>query len=146
MCKEMQFAINRQVVIDGLNRRAEERAAAEREAALESFEDSMIRRCNAHCEETHLQNRMDEEVRTAQNRSASNISGRAKAKASRQNRQKDTALGCLAFFAYAVLLLWLTTWTYLPIWGATGYILGGAVFLVLYLGKMYGRDPQEVSC
>lgn len=146
MCKEMQFAINRKVVIDGLNRRAEERAAAEREAALESFEDTMIRRCNDNYDASRLQKRMDEDVRSSIARCESNIFGRSAAKAKRQNQKKDAALGCLSFFAYSVVLLWLTTWTHMPIWGAIAYIIGGGVFLAAYLRNTFGCDQQEVSC
>lgn len=144
MCKEMQFAINRQVVMDGLNRRAEERETAAREADLEAFEEDMIRRCNANCDEIHLQKRMDEEVRTSLEQCKAKISGRAYAKERRRNRRKDVALSCLIFFAFTVITFWLTTWTHLPLWGAITYIAGGAMFLALHLFMLHCEAMTEV--
>lgn len=133
MCREMQFAINRQVVIDGLNRRAEAKAAAEREAELEAFEEDMIRRCNDRYEAAHLQQRMDEDVRTCRDRCESNISGRAYIKERKKQLRKDVALSCLIYFAFAVVIFWLTTWTYLPLWGAAAYVAAGAMILAARL-------------
>ena len=138
MCREMQFAINRQVVLDGLNRRAEERAAAAREAELEAFEQAMIRRCNAQYDAANLQQRMDEDLRTSRERCASNISNRAAAKERRQSLHKDIAFACLIYFTYTVVLFWLTKWTHLPMWGAITYAVGGVAFLATHIQKLRG--------
>lgn len=143
MCKEMQFAINRQVVIDGLNRRAEEREAAAREANLEAFEEDMIHRCNARYDAVNLQNRMDEDLRKSRERCKANISGRAYAKERRQNRRKDVALSFLAYFASVVITFWLTTWTYLPLWGAITFALGCTMFLALRLFMLHCEAETE---
>ena len=134
MDKVKQFEINRRVVQDGLKRRAEEREAAERETALEFYEADMIRFCNDRHEVALVQRKTDDDVRKCFGQCKHNIAGRAKAKAQKQRVQKDTALSSLSYFAYTVLMFWLTTWTYLPVWGAAAAVLG---FLPVLLAHIY---------
>lgn len=143
MDRVKQFAINRQVVIDGLKRRAAQKEAAERESALDAFEIDMIRMCNFHREDVQLQNKMDADTRRTRRHSRAKIASRAKAKARKQRRRKDSALGCLTFFVYTLAMFRLTVWTYFPVWGAIPMVACGALFLLLYLCKVNASRSAE---
>lgn len=145
MDKEKQFAINRQVVMDGLNRRAEKRAAAEREADLDAFEDAMICRCNAQYDAARIQRRMDAEVERCREQRVSNIAKRAEVKRRKQMLHKDIALSCLVYFAFAVILFWLTTWLCMPIRGTITATAAGAMLLIIRLFQLQREAETEVD-
>ncbi len=112
---------NRQIVLDGLKRRALKKAADQLETKLDAFEADMIQHCNVnHASATVRQN-----CRTS-------IAIRAKAREKRALKWqavKDVALSAFVFIAFSAGMLWLTTWTYLPLYGAATYIVGGALLL-----------------
>lgn len=138
MDREMQFCINRQVVLDGLNRRAEERAAAEKEATLEAFEDAMIHRINENYEGASWQRHFEDTTRLDREVINARIDKRAENKAKAEQIRKDTRLGVLIFVIYGIVVAWLTSWTHLPAWAAILYILSGSLFLFLYLLDLHG--------
>ena len=137
-----QFEINRRIVQDGLNRRAEQRARAARETTLETYEADMIRACNDRHEVSLLQKKADDVVRECRDRCNHNIAERARAKAQKWSRRKDLALGCLSYFAVSVLMHWLTTWTYLPVWGAVTAQIGFLPILIAHVYLLY-NPPAE---
>lgn len=138
MDRVMQFDINRRVVLDGLNRRAMERAAVEKEATLDAFEDAMIHRVNENCEGANWQRRFDDTIRLDREVISARVDQRAKSKAEREQIRKDTKLGCMIFLIYGIVIAWLTSWTHLPIWAAVLYIALGVPFLLLYVCDVHG--------
>ena len=138
MDKEKQFCINRRVVLDGLNRRAEERAEAEREANLDAFEDAMIHRINENCEGASWQRHFEDTARLNLDEINARIKKRAEDKAKADEIRKDTRLGVLIFVIYGIVVAWLTSWTHLPVWTAILYILAGSLFLLLYVLDVHG--------
>lgn len=125
------MAANRRIVQEGLDRRKQE-------SQLNAFEDEMLRRINENCENAAWQTRQDIYDRINREGCKSRIAARAEAAAKTKQRRKDTALGILTLFAHAVVMLWLTTWTYFPIYAAVTLIVGGAMFLALYLCRVHG--------
>lgn len=146
MDREMQFDVNRRVVMDGLNRRADERAAVEREAALDAFEDAMILRVNKNCDDANWKRHFDDTDRLDLEAINARINKRAEKKAESEQIKKDTRLGNLIFLVYAIVIVWLTYWTHLPVWAAILYVASGALFLFLYMCDVHGilrRGDEE---
>ena len=129
---------NRKYVQEGLDRRRLENQ-------LNAFEDEMFQRINENSEDAVLRNKAQKDAQLARERCKLRIAARAGAAAVAKQKRKDTVIGCLTFFAYAVVMYWLTSWTWLPIWAAAMYIAGGAMFLVLYLCRVHGLLPMEVE-
>ncbi len=136
--RAINMAANRKIVQDGLDRRR-------LEAKLDAFEDEMIQRCNEHCYDAHLQKMADDAVKINRECQKAKIVSRAEVKRIANQRRKDTAIGCLAFSVYAIVLFWLTTCTYLPLWAAIMYTAGGAVLLALYICRLHGFLGMEVE-
>lgn len=118
----MQCEMNRRVVQEGLRRRADRRAETER--SLEAYEVDMIRFCNDRHAMALMDERVDADVRMCRQQSNARIAKRAKIRALKQERRKDTVLDCLTYFVVTVLLFWLTAWTYLPVWCAVTTAIG----------------------
>lgn len=117
---------NRKFVQDGLNRR-------KLEGQLDAFEADMIRRCNEKYEAAYWQrqaqlDRCQCEVRIAE---------RAEKREKAEQIRKDITLACLIFFAFAVVMIQLASWTPLPMWTAGLCISAGVPFLVSFI-----RDPS----
>lgn len=138
MDREMQFEINRRVVQEGLNRRAEERQAAIMEAALDAFEDEMILHINKNYDEASLTRHIDDTARLDLEAVNARMNERAEKNAEIKQIRKDSRLGRLIFTVYAIVIAWLTTWTHLPVWVAVLYIVMGAFFLFLYMCDVHG--------
>lgn len=138
MDREMQFDINRRVVLDGLNRRAEERAAVEREATLDAFEDAMIHRINENCDGAIWKRHFADTIRLDREAISARIDKRAENKAKAEQIRKDTRLGVLIFVIYGIVIAWLTKVSHLPVWAAVLYIALGVPFLLLYVCDVHG--------
>lgn len=132
----MAMTSNRRIVQEHLdNRKLEKR--------LNAYENEMIRRVNENCANAIMQRDTDVALMLAREGSKMRILARAEYKAVRDQKRKDTALGCLTFFAYAVLLFWLTSWTYFPVWAAATCVIGSIPILLVYLCRVHGLLPME---
>lgn len=129
---------NRRIVQEGLARRR-------REHQLDAFETAMIQRCNEHYYHADLQRKMDDTTRIGRELCAARIVARAERRAVGKRIRKDTALGCLSFFAASVVTMWLTTWTNLPVWAAVTFIVSMALFLAAYICDLHGFLSMEVK-
>lgn len=138
MDREMQFEINRRVVQEGLNRRAEERQAAQKEAELNAFEDEMILHINKNYDESSIKRHLDDTARLDLEAVNARMSERAEKNAEIKQIRKDSRIGSLIFAIYSIVIVWLTTWTHLPVWVAVLYIAMGAFFLFLYMCDVHG--------
>lgn len=117
---------NRKYVQDGLNRR-------KLEGQLDAFEDAMIRRCNEKYEAAYWNG----VARRDQEKCMARIAERAEKREKAEQIRKDITMACLIFFAFAVVMLQLATWTPLPMWTAGLCISAGVLFLVSFI-----RDPR----
>ena len=129
-CVRLAMEANRRYVQDGLDRRKLERK-------LDTFEDTMIQRCNEKHDEVCLQMRADAAVNLAIEMSKARIAERAERREKAQQTRKDVALACLIFFTFSVVMLQLATWTPLPVWAALILIGFGVLFMVSFI-----RDPR----
>ena len=127
---------NRRIVQEGLDRR-------KLETRLDAFENDMIQRVNENCDNAEWQRRFDDTARLDAELCKARALARAEHQSAVRQMRKDTALGCLIFFAYVVVLICLTGWTYLPVWAAGMYIAGGALFLAMYLCRVHGLLSME---
>lgn len=132
----MAMASNRRIVQEHLDRRKIEKQ-------LNTFEDEMIQRVNDNRYNAILQRDCDTALLMEREGSKLRILSRVACRAVREQIRKDTALGCLTYFAYAVVMLWLTRWTYLPVYAAVTCIVGGVLFLAVYLCRVHGLLPVE---
>ena len=128
--ERLAMEANRRYVQDGLNRRRQE-------SQLNAFEDAMIRRCNEKHDEACLQERAAAAVNNDRELSKSRIAQRAEEREKTEQTRKDVSLACLIFFAFAVVMLQLATWTLLPTWAALLCVALGVPFLVSFI-----RDPR----
>lgn len=129
-------AANKRIVQEGLDRRKLERQ-------MDAFEDAMLRRINENHDNAVWQRQSDKAMRHSREECNTRIAARAEAAAVARQMRKDTALGCLSFFAYVVVMLMLTAWTAFPVWAAATFIVCGAPFLGLYLRRVHGLLPME---
>ena len=134
----MAMNANRRIVSEGLFRRKIEKQ-------LDAFEDQMIRRCNERCDAANFDRKMENTLQLEEDLRKARILAREQKRAAAARIRKDTALGILSFFAASVVSLWLTTWTYLPMWAAVTLILGGLSLLVAFICKLHGLLIVEVT-
>ena len=129
-------AANKRIVQEGLDRRKLERQ-------LNTFEDDMLRRINENHDNAIWQGQSDNAQAFLREKCNARIVARAEAAAIARQMRKDTALGCLTFVAYAAVMLSLTAWTSLPVWGAAAFITCGALILVAFLYRLHDLQSME---
>ncbi len=134
----MAMNANRRIVSEGLSRRKMEKQ-------LDAFEDQMIRRCNERCDAANFDRKMENTLQLEEDLRKARILAREQKRAAAARIRKDTALGILSFFAASVIFLWLTTWTYLPVWAAATLILGSLFLLETFICKLHGLLKVEVT-
>lgn len=133
---EKAMEANRRYVQAGLNRRKLERQ-------LDAFECEMIQRVNKNCEDANWQRKLDLDAKLHREARKCRIVARAEQKCIARQMRKDTVLGILAFFAYAVVMMWLPTWTYLPVCVAIVLVACGVLFLAVHMIHVHGLLPTE---
>lgn len=134
---------NRRIVQDGLARRQEARRQAQVEADCEAFENDMFNRLNSNYANAVWQDICGGLLAETQQECRGRINKRAESRTERQERRKDNALGCLVYFAFAVFMFWLTTWTFFPIWGALTFTAGASMILAAYLYRVNVECREE---
>ncbi len=125
----------KRIVLEGLERRRQ--ARYDREEQLEQYEQDMIVACNEHCAGAKVLRQMEETGRL--NREQNNARRRARAEALAKEQARDDA-AVAAGKRYAITcmaILWLTAFTYLPVWAAVTLALGLGVFPAAYIFRLY---------
>lgn len=132
MDKYQQYENNRRTVLEGLKRRSDR---------MDAYEMDMITACNKNAAEAKERREREAAAMNAQARQQAARSAKVQAKiyaqhkAEKQERDAKRAfrLYCLCVIGF----LWLTTWTYFPIWAAILTSLCLGVFLMAYIYRVF---------
>lgn len=131
----------KRIVAEGMERRKADRVAAEREAKLDSYEQEQLDAVHLNCEGAKLKREAEEaRMRKHQQRIARRQEWAAQAAKAQMLEDKSVA----AVRGYGVLclvVLLVSAITRLPFWAAAALILGGAVFPIVYIFRLY--NPLE---
>lgn len=132
----------RRIVSLGLQHRKMERQNAEREQRLEKYERDMITHCNEHSADAKILRRLDDTVQFDRAQAVARREARLDVLAKEQAREAAAAGAVKRYILSCVVILWLTTWTYLPLWAAVTLVAGLGVFPAAYIFRLY--YPEEV--
>lgn len=131
----------KRIVADGLERRKADRVAAEREAKLDSYEQDQLDAVHQNCEDAR-KNREAEEayMRKQQQRIARRQQWAAQA--AKAQMLEDKSVAAVQYYGVLCLVVMLiSALTRLPFWAAAALILGGTVFPIAYIFRLY--NPIE---
>lgn len=131
-CVKIAMDANRRTVREGMNRRKLDKQ-------MEAFEREMIECVNRNAEaaEWERQDRRERDLCMAR------IAKRAEMREKARKERKDIALACLIFFASSAMLLQLTKWTDLNVWGACLYILLFAMLLFAFIAEKCSSSSKK---
>lgn len=131
----------KRIVAEGLERRKADRAEAEREARLESYEQEQMDAIHRNCEGA----RMNREAEEAQMRKQQQRIARRQewaAQAAKAQMLEDKSVAAVRYYGILCLVvLLISALTRLPFWAAAALILGGTVFPIAYIFRLY--NPIE---
>lgn len=132
----------RKCIVDmRLEQKKAARVAAEREAKLDSYEQEQLDAVHLNCEDAKLK-REAEETRRRQHQER--IARRQEEAAKKIQKQMMADKSVAAVRGYGVLclvVLLVSAITRLPFWAAAALILGGTVFPIAYIFRLY--NPLE---
>lgn len=132
---------NKRIVTEGLERRKADRVAAEREAQLDSYEQDQLAAIHQNCADARL-NREAEHSRYLQQQQRIARRQEWAAKAARAQMLEDKSVAAVRYYGVLCLVvLLISAVTKLPFWAAAALILGGAIFPVAYIFRLY--NPVE---
>ena len=129
-------AENKQIVLNGLKRRADR---------LDVFESEMINACHLNCTEAREQREKDA---VALNAAAyRKLQARAKMKAmhTAQKQEMEATRAVNTYLATVIGLLLLAAGTRFPYWASITLILGLAVILAVHLYRIYVPLESEMA-
>lgn len=128
---------NKRIVTEGLERRKAERAEAEREAQLDSYEQDQLAAISKNCEDAR-KNREAEQTRQLQYQQRIARRQEWAAQAARAQQLEDKSMAALRYYGVLCLVvLLISALTRLPFWAAAALILGGMVFPAAYIFRLY---------
>ena len=131
----------KRIVAEGLERRKAERVAAEREAKLDSYEQEQLDAVHRNCEGARMSREAEEE---RQMQYQQRIARRKEwaAKAAKRQMLEDKSVAAVRYYGVLCLVvLLISALTRLPFWAAAALILGGTVFPIAYIFRLY--NPIE---
>lgn len=132
---------NKRIVADGLERRKADRVAAEREAQLDSYEQEQLDAVHRNCEGARM-NREAEEARRRQHQERIARRQEWAAQAAKAQMLEDKSVAAARRYGVLCLVVLLVSAiTRLPFWAAAALILGGTVFPMAYIFRLY--NPLE---
>ena len=131
----------KRIVAEGLERRKADRAEAEREARLDSYEKEQMDAIHRNCEGARLNREAEEaHMRKQQQRIARRQEWAAQA--AKAQMLEDKSVAAVRYYGVLCLVvLLISALTRLPFWAAAALILGGMVFPVAYIFRLY--NPIE---
>ena len=127
----------RMIVQAGLDRRRSARAEAAQEARLERYEQEQIHFCNVHSANAKEQRQLEETGRIRREQMETRRAERAAALAQEMEREEAATEAVKKYAVSCLVILCLTIFTYLPLWGAITLIVSLAVFPVAYIFRLY---------
>ena len=127
----------RMIVQAGLDRRRSERAEAAQEARLERYEQEQIHFCNVHSANAKEQRQLEETGRIRREQMETRRAERAAALAQEMERDEAATEAVKKYAVSCLVILCLTIFTHLPLWGAITLIVSLAVFPVAYIFRLY---------
>ena len=131
----------KQIVQDGLDRRKAERAEAEREAQLDSYEVDQLAAVHRNCEDARM-SREAEQNRSIQHQQRIARRQEWAAQAAQKQMLEDKSMAAVRYYGVLCLVVMLiSALTRLPFWAAAALMLGGMVFPVSYIFRLY--NPLE---
>lgn len=131
----------KRIVAEGLERRKADRVAAEREAKLDSYEQEQLDAVHKNCEDARL-NREAEEVRMRRHQERIARRQEWAAQAAKAQMLEDKSVAAVRYYGVLCLVvLLISALTRLPFWAAAAMNLGGAVFPIAYIFRLY--NPIE---
>ena len=131
----------KQIVQDGLERRKTEKAEADKEARLDSYEQEQLDAVHRNCEGAKM-NREAEEARMRQHQQRIARRKEWAAQVARAQLLEDKSVAAVRYYGVLCLVVMLiSALTRLPFWAAMALIAGGAVFPVVYIFRLY--NPLE---
>ena len=142
MEKNSQYEINRRIVQEGLQRRADR---------MDAYEHDMIEACNRHCADAKKQRSREEVLRTAQAVSVEERKARAKERlhAMQENhrQEQETTRAVNVYLVTTIALLLLASATQFPFWAAITTALGMIPLLCAYLYRVFVpfQDSEGVA-
>ena len=131
----------KRIVAEGLERRKADRVAAEREAQLDSYEQEQLDAVHLNCEDAKLKR---EAERNRQKERQERIARRQAwaAQAAKAQMLEDKSVAAVRYYGVLCLVVLLVSAiTRLPFWAAAALILGGTVFPIAYIFRLY--NPLE---
>ena len=131
----------KRIVQDGLDRRKADRAEAEREARLDNYEQEQLSAVHRNCEGARMSREAEKEkMRQHQQRIARRQEWAAKA--AKKQMLEDKSMAAVRYYGVMCLVVMLiSALTQLPFWAAAALILGGTVFPISYIFRLY--NPIE---
>lgn len=136
---------NKRTVIAGLDRRRMERLEAKQEARLERYEQDQLHAISENCTSARMKREAEEASQRILQQTAAKRAARAAELAEAQER-KDDSIRAIQYYVLVCLgVMWLTTFTYLPIWAAVTLALGLGVFPAAYIFRLYFPADEEQS-
>ena len=127
----------RMIVQAGLERRKIQRAEAAQEARLERYEQDQIHFCNVHSAAAKEQRQLEETGRIRREQMEERRNARAAALAQELEREEAATEAVKKYAVICLVILCLTIFTYLPLWGAITLIVSLAVFPAAYIFRLY---------
>ena len=128
---------NKCIVTEGLERRKAERAEAEREAQLDSYEQDQLAAIHQNCADARL-NREVEHSRQLQYQQRIARRQAWAAQAARAQQLEDKSMAAVRYYGVLCLVvLLISALTRFPFWAAAALILGGTVFPAAYIFRLY---------
>lgn len=127
----------KRIVSEGLARRKEDRALAEKEARLEQYEQDMIDACNIHCADAKTQRKLEETGRLSRQMAKSRREARAQARAIEEQKEEQAIEAVKSYLYICGGILLVTAWTSFPTYAAFALIAGLAVFPAAYVFRLY---------
>ena len=131
----------KRIVAEGLERRKADRVEAEREAKLDSYEQDQLDAVHLNCEGATLKR---EAERNRQQERQERMARRQQwaAQAAHQQMLEDKSVAAVRYYGVLCLVvLLISALTRLPFWAAAALILGGTVFPIAYIFRLY--NPIE---
>lgn len=131
----------KRIVQDGLDRRKADRAEAEREAKLESYEQEQLTAVHRNCEDARL-SREAEQTRAMQHQQRIARRQAWAAQAAQKQMLEDKSMAAVRYYGVLCLVVMLiSALTRFPFWAAMALIMGGSVFPMAYIFRLY--NPTE---
>lgn len=144
----MTNAQAKQLVMDGLTLRRQQKEAAEREVRMEAYEKEMITFCNGHCANAKVIRQKDaeaaltlvlEENRRKELREQMIENRKRERERLRMEMERDAkAMDALRWFVFFCLVTALVTvWTHFPWWAAVALVSGTTALIAAYIFRVY---------